>query len=84
VVGHLSHHSKVQGSSPADAAGTGRDNEKKFKEIYEEVLKESTSGKCFLSQLETTKAAWINEIAHFKKCKQLFEYQHLLLLGDIW
>jgi hypothetical protein len=21
---------------------------------------------------------------HFKKCKQLFEYQNLLLLGDIW
>jgi len=21
--------------------------------------------------------------AHLKKCKQLFEYQHLLLLGDI-
>ncbi len=23
------------------------------------------------------------ETAHFKKCKQLFEYQHLLLLRDI-
>ena len=22
--------------------------------------------------------------AHFKKCKQLFEYQHLSLLRDIW
>jgi hypothetical protein len=21
---------------------------------------------------------------HFKKCKQLFKYQHLLLLRDIW
>jgi hypothetical protein len=28
--------------------------------------------------------AWHNGRAHFKKCKQLFEYQHLLLLGDIW
>ncbi len=26
----------------------------------------------------------INGITHFKKCKQLFEYQHLLLLRDIW
>jgi hypothetical protein len=25
-----------------------------------------------------------NGIAHFKKCKQLFEYQHLLLFRDIW
>ncbi len=25
-----------------------------------------------------------NGTAHFKKCKQLFEYQHLLLLRDIW
>jgi hypothetical protein len=25
-----------------------------------------------------------NGTAHFKKCKQLFEYQHLLLLKDIW
>jgi hypothetical protein len=25
-----------------------------------------------------------NETARFKKCKQLFEYQHLLLLIDIW
>ncbi len=24
-----------------------------------------------------------NGTAHFKKCKQLFEYQHLLLLRDI-
>ncbi len=27
---------------------------------------------------------WANGIAHFKKCKQLFEYRHLLLLRDIW
>jgi hypothetical protein len=25
-----------------------------------------------------------NGTAHFKKCNQLFEYQHLLLLRDIW
>ncbi len=25
-----------------------------------------------------------NGTARFEKCKQLFEYQHLLLLGDIW
>ncbi len=25
-----------------------------------------------------------NGTAHFKKCKQLFEYQHLHLLRDIW
>jgi hypothetical protein len=25
-----------------------------------------------------------NESTHFKKCKQLIEYQHLLLLRDIW
>ncbi len=25
-----------------------------------------------------------NGTAHFKKCKQLFEYKHLLLLRDIW
>jgi hypothetical protein len=25
-----------------------------------------------------------NGTAHFKKCKQLLEYQHLLLLRDIW
>ncbi len=25
----------------------------------------------------------LNETAHFNKCKQLFEYQHLLLLRDI-
>jgi hypothetical protein len=25
-----------------------------------------------------------NRTARFKKCKQLFEYPHLLLLGDIW
>ncbi len=25
-----------------------------------------------------------NGTAHFKKCKQLFKYQHLLLLRDIW
>jgi hypothetical protein len=25
-----------------------------------------------------------NGTAHFKKCKQLFEYQHLHLLKDIW
>jgi hypothetical protein len=25
-----------------------------------------------------------NGKAHFKKCKQLFEYQHLLFLRDIW
>jgi len=26
----------------------------------------------------------INGTVHFKKCKQLFGYQHLLLLRDIW
>jgi hypothetical protein len=26
----------------------------------------------------------MNGTAHFVKCKQLFEYQHLLLLRDIW
>jgi hypothetical protein len=26
----------------------------------------------------------IKGIAHFKNCKQLFEYQHLLLLRGIW
>jgi hypothetical protein len=26
----------------------------------------------------------MNGTVHFKKCKQLFEYQHLLLLRDIW
>jgi hypothetical protein len=26
---------------------------------------------------------FVNGKAHFKKCKQLFEYQHLLLLRDI-
>ena len=26
----------------------------------------------------------VNGRAHFKKCKQFFEYQHLLLLRDIW
>ncbi len=25
-----------------------------------------------------------NGTAHFQKCQQLFEYQHLLLLRDIW
>jgi len=25
-----------------------------------------------------------NGTVHFKKCKQSFEYQHLLLLKDIW
>jgi len=25
-----------------------------------------------------------NGTAHFKKCTQLFEYEHLLLLRDIW
>jgi hypothetical protein len=25
-----------------------------------------------------------NGTAHIKKCKQLFEYQHLLILRDIW
>jgi hypothetical protein len=25
-----------------------------------------------------------NGTTHFKKCKQLFQYQHLLLLRDIW
>jgi hypothetical protein len=25
-----------------------------------------------------------NGTAHFKKCKRLFEYQHFLLLRDIW
>ncbi len=25
-----------------------------------------------------------NGTAHFKICKQLFEYKHLLLLRDIW
>jgi hypothetical protein len=25
-----------------------------------------------------------NGTGHFKKCKQLFQYQHLLLLRDIW
>jgi hypothetical protein len=27
---------------------------------------------------------YFNGTARFKKCKQLFEYQHLLLLRDIW
>jgi hypothetical protein len=26
----------------------------------------------------------LNATARFEKCKQLFEYQHLLLLRDIW
>ncbi len=26
----------------------------------------------------------MNETAHFKKCKKLFEHKHLLLLRDIW
>jgi hypothetical protein len=26
----------------------------------------------------------VNETAHFKICKQLFEYQHLLIFRDIW
>jgi hypothetical protein len=25
-----------------------------------------------------------NGTAHFKKCKQFFEYQHLLLFRDVW
>jgi hypothetical protein len=25
-----------------------------------------------------------NGTTHFKNCKQLFEYKHLLLLSDIW
>ncbi len=28
--------------------------------------------------------ASVNRTPHFKKCKQLFEHQHLLLLRDIW
>jgi hypothetical protein len=31
-----------------------------------------------------TREKWVNGSAHFVKCKQLFEYQHLLLLRDIW
>ncbi len=29
------------------------------------------------------KQSLINGTAHFEKCKQLFEYQHLLLVRDI-
>ncbi len=28
--------------------------------------------------------ATIDGTAHYKNCKQFFEYQHLLLLRDIW
>jgi hypothetical protein len=30
------------------------------------------------------KSIQFNGTTRFKKSKQLFEYQHLLLLGDIW
>jgi len=33
---------------------------------------------------EMIKSDHLNGTGHFKKCKQLFEYQHLLLLIDIW
>jgi len=31
-----------------------------------------------------SKKGGLNGTAHFEKYKQLFEYQHLLLLRDIW
>ncbi len=34
--------------------------------------------------LRNYRIGFLNGTAHFKKCKQLFVYQHLLLLGDIW
>jgi hypothetical protein len=36
--------------------------------------------KAFISQYNP----WQNGTTHFKKCNQLFEYLHLLLLRDIW
>jgi len=32
----------------------------------------------------TAKISLTNGTAHFKICKQLFEYLHFLLLRDIW
>jgi len=34
--------------------------------------------------LTVIRAECRNGIAHFKKCKQLFEYKHLFLLIEIW
>jgi hypothetical protein len=42
---------------------------------------------CRDERLYSNSNAWKsvhNGTARFKKCKQLFEYQHLLLLRDIW
>ncbi len=41
------------------------------------------------SVINNTLVYWLGKIrqngtAHFKKCKQLFEYQYLLLISDIW
>ncbi len=33
---------------------------------------------------QITKENFFNGTARFKKCNQSFEYQHLLLLRDIW
>jgi len=40
--------------------------------------------KTFIVQATELVGHLLNGTAHFKKCKQLFEYQHLLLLKDIW
>jgi hypothetical protein len=37
-----------------------------------------------MSWLKVNSSHPLNGTARFKECKQLFEYQHLLLLGDIW
>ncbi len=42
---------------------------------------------CFLASLGAKASVPTGDYsgtAHFKKCKKSFEYQHLLLLRDIW
>ncbi len=39
---------------------------------------------CFVFTLVPWVSLLYKETAHFQKCKQLLEYQHLLLIRDIW
>ncbi len=56
----------------------------KLSEDNEKALRHSACRHHNDTQHNDSQHKGLNETAHFKKCKLLFEYQHLLLLRDIW
>ncbi len=55
-----------------------------FKTLFEANSIAEKLGCSIIPLIEDSEQRFDKGTAHFKKCKQLFEYQHLRLLRDIW